>query len=98
MAFPFDRGCSCGGQMNQNTTQNQCQPQCPTIYTECPPICTCSKQVLNQYHIVKQPHIHTYHTEVVHHHVQQDVYIPQYTCSEVHVNDQNMPTGGLFNR
>lgn len=60
---------------------------CPTIYQECPPIVTCSKQVLNQYHIVKQPYVHNYHTEVVHHHILQKEFIPQYTCSEVHVND-----------
>ena len=40
-----------------------CGRDCPTIYKECPPIVTCSKQVLNQYHITKQPYIHNYHTE-----------------------------------
>ena len=66
---------------------------CPTIYKECPPIVTCSKQVINQYHITKQPYIHTYHTEVVHHHITQNEFIPNYTCSEVHVNetDNTMP-------
>ncbi len=62
---------------------------CPTIYKECPPIVTCSKQVLHQYHITKQPYIHNYHTEVVHHYVTQNEYIPTYTCSQVHVNEPN---------
>lgn len=68
-------------------------PKCPTIYKECPPIVTCSKQVINQYHITKQPYIHTYHTEVVHHHITQNEFIPNYTCSEVHVSepDNTMP-------
>ena len=48
---------------------------------------TFSKNVVNQYHIVKQPYVHTYHTEVVHHHITQAEYIPNYTCSEVHVHD-----------
>ena len=74
------QGCGCNNQMKQP----QC---CPTIYQECPPIVTCSKQVLNQYHVVKQPYIHNYHTEVVHHHVVQKEFIPNYTCSEVHVNE-----------
>lgn len=66
---------------------NKCN--CPTIYKECPPIVTCSKQVLHQYHVTKQPYIHTYHTEVVHHYVTQNEYIPRYTCSQVHVNEPN---------
>ena len=85
-----------------NTTPNSCcqkpvvedntncgckTPNCPTIYKECPPIVTCSKQVINQYHITKQPYVHTYHTEVVHHHITQNEFIPNYTCSEVHVNE-----------
>lgn len=72
---------------------NNCcmKPECPTIYKECPPICTCSKQVINQYHITKQPYIHNYHTEVVHHYVTQNEFIPTYTCSEVHVNEENTP-------
>lgn len=61
--------------------------ECPTIYKECKPIETCSKQVINQYHVTKQPYIHTYHTEVVHHHVLQNEFIPRFTCSEVHVNE-----------
>lgn len=74
------QGCGCNKPM-------QPTPCCPTIYQECPPIVTCSKQVLNQYHVVKQPYIHNYHTEVVHHHVVQKEFIPNYTCSEVHVNE-----------
>lgn len=74
------QGCGCNKQM-------QPAPCCPTIYQECPPIVTCSKQVLNQYHVVKQPYVHNYHTEVVHHHVVQKEFIPNYTCSEVHVNE-----------
>ncbi len=90
---------------NQNNMQGCCQkpeepvkhegncgcgcPKCPTIYKECPPIVTCSKQVIDQYHITKQPYIHTFHTEVVHHHILQNEFIPNYTCSEVHVNEPN---------
>ena len=37
--------------------------------------------------VVKQPYVHNYHTEVVHHHVVQNEFIPNYTCSEVHVNE-----------
>jgi hypothetical protein len=48
---------------------------------------TCSKQVIDQYHVTKQPYIHTYHTEVVHHHVVENEFIPKFTCSEVHVNE-----------
>lgn len=71
-----------------NQNGNNCvMPQCPTTYKTCPPIVTCSKQVLNQYHITKQPYVHTYHTEVVHHYITQNEYIPNYTCSEVHVNE-----------
>ena len=70
--------CGCGKMQN---------PMCPPIYKECPPIVTCSKQVIDQYHIVKQPYVHNYHTEVVHHHVVQTEFIPNYTCSEVHVNE-----------
>ena len=63
-----------------------------TTYQELAPIMTCSKNVVNNYHIVKQPYVHTYHTEVVHHHIKQAEYIPNYTCSEVHVNET--PTCG----
>ena len=48
-----------------------------------------SKQVIDQYHVTKQPYVHNYHTEVVHHHVTQNEFIPNYTCSEVHVNEPN---------
>jgi len=65
------------------------RPMCPTTYTECKPIVTCSKQVIDQYHITKQPYIHNYHTEVVHHHITENEFIPNYTCSEVHVNEPN---------
>ena len=78
----------CGCNKNQQMT-NCCQnrPMCPTIYQECPPIVTCSKQVIDQYHVTRQPYVHNYHTEVVHHHVVQNEFIPNYTCSEVHVNE-----------
>ena len=80
--------CGCN---NQNQMPCGCgnvqKPMCPPIYKECPPIVTCSKQVIDQYHIVKQPYVHNYHTEVVHHHVVQKEFIPNYTCSEVHVNE-----------
>ena len=72
-----------------NQEQNkECPKQCcPTEYKECKPIMTCSKQVIDQYHVTKQPYIHTYHTEVVHHHVVENEFIPKFTCSEVHVNE-----------
>ena len=60
---------------------------CPTTFKTCPPIVTCSKQVINQYHVTKQPYIHNYHTEIVHHYVTQNEFIPNYTCNEVHVNE-----------
>lgn len=76
---------------NYNTEQNNnmcCKkPTCPTEYKECKPIETCSKQVIDQYHITRQPYIHTYHTEVVHHHVLENEFTPKFTCSEVHVNE-----------
>lgn len=74
-------------QENNCPNNNPCPKQCATTYTTCPPIVTCSKQVINQYHITKQPYIHNYHTEVVHHHITQNEFIPNYSCSEVHVND-----------
>lgn len=79
-------GCNKSTQMPCGCNNMQ-QPLCPTIYKECPPIVTCSKQVIDQYHVVKQPYVHNYHTEVVHHHVLQKEFIPNYTCSEVHVNE-----------
>ena len=66
-----------------------CKGECPTVYKECPPIVTCSKQTINQYHITKQPYIHNYVTEVVHHHILQKEFIPRYTCYDVHVNETN---------
>ena len=102
MNYMGNNGMNYGGIMDQNMGQkcgcnegqetscgcgNMPQPMCPTIYKECPPIVTCSKQVIDQYHIVKQPYVHNYHTEVVHHHVLQKEFIPNYTCSEVHVNE-----------
>jgi|LSQX01.1.fsa_nt_gb hypothetical protein len=62
-------------------------PRCRVIVSECPPIITCSKQVIEDYHIVKQPHIHNHHTEIIHHHIKQDEFIPRNTCSERHVID-----------
>lgn len=67
------------------------RPQCPTIVQKCPPIVSCSKQTLEQYHITKQPYIHNFHTEVVHHHILENEFIPQYSCSEVHVNQPPRP-------
>lgn len=58
-----------------------------TTYHECPPIYTCSKNIVDQYHITKQPYIHNYHTEVVHHYITENEYIPTYSKSEVHVNN-----------
>lgn len=80
------------GTMPQNTTYPQYGTNGVTTYQELTPIMTCSKNVVNQYHVVKQPYVHTYHTEVVHHHIKQAEYIPNYTCSEVHVNET--PTCG----
>ena len=59
--------------MNNENNKQCCKPECPTVYKECPPIMTCSKQVIDQYHVTKQPYIHTYHTEVVHHHVVENI-------------------------
>ena len=84
-----DTNCGCNKQQTLCGCNNMPQPMCPTIYKECPPIVTCSKQVINQYHVIKQPYVHNYHTEVVHHHVVQNEFIPNYTCSEVHVNEPN---------
>ncbi|MFA6595282.1 MAG: hypothetical protein WCT00_03120 [Bacilli bacterium] len=61
------------------------RPQCPTIYKQCPPICTMSTQVLDQFHITKQPYIHNFHTEVIHHHITENEFIPRFSCSEKHV-------------
>ena len=74
---------------NNEQYNNMCckKPTCPTEYKECKPIETCSKQVIDQYHITRQPYIHTYHTEVVHHHVLENEFTPKFTCSEVHVNE-----------
>ena len=92
--FQMDNQQTCGrGCNNVNVEQpnfNCCQrPKCPTTYKCCPPIVTCSKQVIDQYHVTKQPYVHNYHTEVVHHHITQNEFIPNYTCSEVHVNEPN---------
>lgn len=73
--------------MNQMNNQNGCLKDCPPTYTECNPIESCSKQVVNQYHYTKQPYIHTFVTEVVHHHVLQNEFIPRYVTTETHVNE-----------
>ncbi len=80
--------CNCNN-INNNPTNCGCNKQCPTTYKCCPPIVTCSKQVINQYHVTKQPYVHNYHTEIVHHYVTENEFIPNYTCSEVHVNEPN---------
>lgn len=80
--------CSCNNLNLEQGNNSGCKKaQCPTTYKCCPPIVTCSKQVINQYHVTKQPYVHNYHTEVVHHYVTQNEFIPNYTCSEVHVNE-----------
>lgn len=86
-----NQGCGCNNQNIMPQVNNCCQnkPVCPTIYKDCPPIVTCSKQVIDQYHVIRQPYVHNYHTEVVHHHIVQNEFIPNYTCSEVHVNEPN---------
>ena len=79
--------CSCNDFPKQDY---MCQkPVCPTTYKCCPPIVTCSKQVIDQYHVIKQPYVHNYHTEIVHHYVTENEFIPNYSCSEVHVNEPN---------
>ena len=79
--------CTCN---NTGSNMNQCQkPVCPTTYKCCPPIVTCSKQVIDQYHVTKQPYVHNYHTEIVHHYITENEFIPNYSCSEVHVNEPN---------
>lgn len=83
-------GCSCNNMNYQDMNNYGCnRPKCPTTYKTCPPIVTCSKQVIDQYHVTKQPYVHNYHTEIVHHYVTQNEFIPNYTCSEVHVNEPN---------
>lgn len=80
--------CGCNNDNYQGQNMNMCPKHaCPTTYKTCPPIVTCSKQVIDQYHVIKQPYVHNYHTEVVHHYVTQNEFIPNYTCSEVHVNE-----------
>ncbi len=74
---------------NQNTNNCGCKKNnnYPTTYKECNPIVTCSEEVIDQYHITRQPYIHNYHTKVVHHYITENCFIPKYTCSEVHVNE-----------
>lgn len=85
-----NEGCSCNNMNYQDMNNCGCnRPKCPTTYKTCPPIVTCSKQVIDQYHVTKQPYVHNYHTEIVHHYVTQNEFIPNYTCSEVHVNEPN---------
>ena len=67
--------CTCGNIGNNGGCG--CKKQCPTTY----------KEVINQYHVTKQPYVHNYHTEIVHHYVTENEFIPQYSCSEVHVNE-----------
>lgn len=81
-------------QMDNNVQENNdCgykkRPNCPTTYKECQPIVTCSEEVIDQYHITRQPYIHNYHTKVVHHYITENCFIPKYTCSEVHINEDN---------
>ena len=78
------------GVKDNNVSDNNCgcmKPKCPTIYKECDPIVTCSEEVIDQYHITRQPYIHNYHTKVVHHYITENCFIPKYTCSEVHINE-----------
>ncbi len=76
--------------MNNMPNQNNTCPKCPdTTYKECEPIVTSSEEVVDQYHITRQPYIHNYHTKVVHHHITENCFIPKYTCSEVHVNEDS---------
>ncbi len=83
-----NEGCTCGN-INNNLGCGCKRPACPTTYKCCPPIVTCSKEVIDQYHVTKQPYVHNYHTEIVHHYVTENEFIPNYTCSEVHVNEPN---------
>ena len=72
---------------NKLFDSGNCMKECPPTYTECKPIESCSKQIVNQYHITKQPYVHTFVTEVVHHHVTQNEFIPKYVTCERHVNE-----------
>lgn len=89
---------------NMNNMNNSClEPKgChndyPSTFKECPPIESCSKQVVNQYHVTKQPYIHTFVTEVVHHHVLQNEFIPRYVTTETHVNEPTQNCCGNNNR
>ena len=82
-----NKTCHCNNNNNNNMNNNMNNNNCPTTFKTCPPIVTCSKEVINQYHVTKQPYIHNFHTEIVHHYVTQNEFIPNYTCSEVHVNE-----------
>ena len=74
--------------MTNNDNTNNCpKKQCQTTYKECEPIITCSEEVIDQYHVTRQPYIHNYHTKVVHHYITENCFIPRYTCSEVHINE-----------
>lgn len=55
-----------------------------TTYNECKPIYTTTKNIVDQYHITKQPYICNYHTEVVHHYITENEFIPTYTKSDVY--------------
>ena len=73
-----------------NMHDNNCgcqKPKCQTTYQECQPIVTCSEEVIDHYHITRQPYIHNYHTKVVHHNITENCFIPKYTCSEVHIDE-----------
>lgn len=65
---------------------------CNTDVCVAQPIVTCCKQVVDKYHITKQPYVNNYHTEIVHHHIVEPEFVPNYTCSEVHVKDNSCKT------
>ena len=81
---------NCNNNCNNNSNNYcYCKKQNQTTYKECEPIVTCSEEVIDQYHVTRQPYIHNYHTKVVHHYITENYFIPRYTCSEVHINEDS---------
>lgn len=72
---------------NEQTTTQTTQPTTGcynTTYATCAPIYSTTKNVIDQYHVTKQPYICNYHTEVVHHYITENEYIPTYSKSDVY--------------
>lgn len=79
---------TCAKNITKDMPMTQPMTGCNTTYTENQPIYSCTKNVVDQYHITKQPYICNYHTEVVHHCITENEYIPTYSKSDVYVNNQ----------